>query len=98
MGELKPCPFCGGEAVVLGYEPMRRAYEVCCTHCNVRLFGPEQKSRNEMWNRRTTEATLQARVEELEAENQGWRKRYETLLAHAEQDYMPEPKEAEDDD
>ena len=37
MAELKPCPFCGGEAEI-HYQPMYMDMGVCvrCTECNAR--------------------------------------------------------------
>ena len=59
MIELKPCPFCGGEAIIrrtsvsnwLG-EP--RDFTVVCRECDasVRKFYPKEKEAIEAWNRR----------------------------------------------
>lgn len=49
--ELKPCPFCGGEAQVLN---VVHHYMVCCTKCYgmVGLFDKE-RSAIKAWNRRS---------------------------------------------
>lgn len=50
MSELKPCPFCGGEAVVERFFTSRRSAIVACTQCGCTVEGPEV----DVWNRRAT--------------------------------------------
>jgi Lar family restriction alleviation protein len=55
MAELKPCPFCGGEAGVMRYHHIKGAY-CFCTVCKVRM--PNAMTREEAieaWNRRTND-------------------------------------------
>ena len=56
MSELKPCPFCGGEAELCYSE-----VDTFCRKCNV-------IQETEMWNTRPIEDELRARIAELEAE------------------------------
>lgn len=61
--ELKPCPFCGGEAKILirkvntGFFPRGGTYYVHCKNCLI-TTQPRKKLENviEAWNRRTTNA------------------------------------------
>lgn len=56
---LKPCPFCGNEYPLLGYEHMIDVVKICCPHCQIE-FLPEiifgyQKDKEKLikaWNRR----------------------------------------------
>lgn len=50
--ELKPCPFCGGEAKLMGLERFKE-YRVYCHDCGVRTddFYPKHRA-VEAWNRR----------------------------------------------
>ena len=57
MSELKPCPFCGGEAELCYSE-----VDTFCRKCNV-------IQETEMWNTRPIEDELRARIAELEAES-----------------------------
>ena len=58
--ELKPCPFCGGEATLVAYG-VNREYEVVqCLECGARtrLFNPEifrGGNAIEAWNRRVND-------------------------------------------
>ena len=55
--ELRPCPFCGGEAELCYSE-----VDTFCRKCNV-------IQETEMWNTRPIEDELRARIAELEAES-----------------------------
>ena len=56
--ELRPCPFCGGEAELCYSE-----VDTFCRKCNV-------IQETEMWNTRPIEDELRARIAELEEENE----------------------------
>ena len=55
MGELKPCPFCGGEAEVQNdWSDIGKYYWVACTECsaNTKDYEYNQDEAIETWNRR----------------------------------------------
>lgn len=63
MIELKPCPFCGGEAKIhkSGFEywtSMPHNFTVYCVACgaSVRRFYENEQKSIEAWNRRATDA------------------------------------------
>lgn len=50
--ELKPCPFCGGEAYMT-HLPLSGAYEARCIKCDIGTWPClDRKSAVEKWNRR----------------------------------------------
>jgi len=56
MSELKPCPFCGGEAYMITHRfyQLSNTYGVECLDCHAQtyqLYATEQKAQ-EAWNRR----------------------------------------------
>lgn len=59
MSELKPCPFCGGEATVFIKDWDNRAdeYKIVCMKCGVQQeeFRHEKAKAIEAWNRRVTD-------------------------------------------
>lgn len=57
MTELKPCPFCGGEAYI-GFESRFPALDngVFCTECPAKMvFGENMDEVIKTWNRRVNE-------------------------------------------
>ena len=51
MAELKPCPFCGGQA--RRYEGNHDGFGVCCTKCSAKVYGCFSKAgATKAWNRR----------------------------------------------
>ena len=68
MSELKPCPFCGSSNTTLDYYeiscPQELGTIVVCNDC-----GASAKSIDD-WNTRPIEDALNARIAELEAENE----------------------------
>jgi Lar family restriction alleviation protein len=69
--ELKACPFCGGNAVLVT-KFSHLAYFVECERetCTALLQADTEAEVIEMWNRRQTEDDLRARIIELEADVQ----------------------------
>ena len=62
MAELKPCPFCGGEAVIrvnMGNKYIcpihvhKQRHIVKCTKCNASMEYRDKKSAIKAWNTRT---------------------------------------------
>lgn len=51
-GELKPCPFCGGEAVIAQSDA--GCWSVVCKRCNTGIFRP--RCNPDEWNAYATEA------------------------------------------
>lgn len=50
--ELKPCPFCGGEA--RKYKGALDLYGIVCKKCGAKIYGRANKaSATRAWNRRT---------------------------------------------
>ena len=50
--ELKPCPFCGGEAEIF-YSDVHMAFFVHCKHCIASIHPfPDKEVAIEAWNRR----------------------------------------------
>ena len=65
--ELKPCPFCGGEAKCIEFYGL---YHVIC--CNCHIAGKDCSTRESAvsaWNTRLIENELSEKIEKLEAEN-----------------------------
>lgn len=60
--ELKPCPFCGGKAVMLGEED--GMYQVVCPNCDgtIDYFYDEKELAAEKWNARTIEDDLNEQI------------------------------------
>ena len=52
MAELKPCPFCGGEAIVYRHES-RRSYVASCKTCQIFMYWGSKKLAIEHWNKRS---------------------------------------------
>jgi Lar family restriction alleviation protein len=50
--ELKPCPFCGGEAEIERYGDHSRSTIYACTNCGCRLETGEEGDFGTDWNRR----------------------------------------------
>jgi Lar family restriction alleviation protein len=51
--ELKPCPFCGGEAEIERYGTPRYSTIYSCTECGCRLETGETFNHGDTWNTRT---------------------------------------------
>ena len=59
MAELKPCPFCGGEADIRLDSELQIYFVIVCTKCptNVgRMWYSKKKDAIEAWNRRAGDA------------------------------------------
>ena len=55
MIDLKPCPFCGGEAEKFSwqYDSYRHTFKIFCKNCGVATENlPTEKEAIEIWNRR----------------------------------------------
>ncbi len=65
--ELKPCPFCQGQAVMERVGSAKASCIVACENCGCRLETGEVWNSGGAWNRRPAEDALTSRVEELEA-------------------------------
>jgi Lar family restriction alleviation protein len=56
MGKLKPCPFCGGEAVIWKSQPLEIGKIIECQDCDVRVAVPWavlNTQAAQAWNRRS---------------------------------------------
>ena len=89
--ELKPCPFCGGEAELSGDDG---ASWVVCVNCNARgeWYNPEWKAARQ-WNARHTAPEVKALVEVCEGARarSGWVQRmYERLYVDDLDDNLQE--------
>ena len=59
MIDLKPCPFCGGEAIIV-YSAKRKDFygrdiegtAIACDNCNATIFFRSRRLAIEAWNRR----------------------------------------------
>ncbi len=65
MAELKPCPFCGGEAEgpyhydpYDGYQGDCGSYTVECSHCRMLINQRTKQEAIEVWNRRAESEEL----------------------------------------
>ena len=51
--ELKPCPFCGGEAYLTPQNgDPEDSHEVCCSNCGGYVWGDSKERALSNWNRR----------------------------------------------
>lgn len=58
--ELKPCPFCGGKAIMVAYDPYNGYQGTCITFraackCGAMIEKRTEKEAVESWNRRAGE-------------------------------------------
>lgn len=61
--ELKPCPFCGGEALIF-FDPDKDAATIRCDGCSVETQHDKTRLMIETWNRRATRPVSDEAVEE----------------------------------
>ena len=60
MSELKPCPFCGGEAEEYNNSDFHDCYRVYCMGCGAETQAEEEWQRVKKWNKREGESKLAA--------------------------------------
>ena len=53
MSELKPCPFCGGEAEIERMGSSRQSMIVCCSMCGAKVECGSTVVEQANWNTRT---------------------------------------------
>ena len=91
--KLKPCPFCGSEAVMLGEDD--GMYQVICPECNGTIddFYNEKEVAAEKWNSRPIEDDLNEQIGRfkkyaaaLEKEVKNLRAALETILDASQKD------------
>jgi len=96
MNELKPCPFCGGEA----YEKYRDVVNCKNDNCFIQYTDFDIEG----WNTRAIDPRLRGAVEEMQKDDktehlinsEGWRNGWHYGMVHAEEilrKYFPELKE-----
>lgn len=76
---LKPCPFCGAEAEIIGEDE----YQVICMECDGsidRFFDTEEEAAKD-WNCRSSENELTGKIGKLEAENKRLREALERIVS-----------------
>ena len=69
MSELKPCPFCGGEAEEYNNSDFHDCYRVYCMDCGAETQAEEEWNRAKKWNKREGEIQLAKQQEEIERLN-----------------------------
>ena len=67
MSELKPCPFCGGEAAFERLGCRKASTVVACGDCGAALENGETFKHGRAWNTRAPDPR-DARIAELEVE------------------------------
>ena len=77
--KLKPCPFCGSEAVILGEDD--GMYQVVCPNCaaNIDNYDYEKEVAAEKWNKRKIEDARATEIKRL-------REALEVILDEAQKD------------
>ena len=82
--ELKPCPFCGGEAKCIEFYGL---YHVIC--CNCHIAGKDCSTRESAvsaWNTRPIEDELVEKIGKLKAKKKRLREALEVILDEAQKD------------
>lgn len=85
MNELKPCPFCGGEARIRDFTmvDLEPEIDVFCINCGAQTFVYETKDDAiEAWNRRVEDSDierLRKKVSALEKSNRNWRRKAQKI-------------------
>ena len=83
MSELKPCPFCGGNAYECDYTHPNGGdwYFVKCDVCDAKSDEYHtQEVANNKWNTRPIEDALRAEVEQLKADNSRMREVLDEII------------------
>lgn len=83
--ELKPCPFCGADAVVEHGDASYWVSPCCPGSCTVELETSWFDTREEAiaaWNTRPVEDALRTRIAELETENERLRAALTPIAEH----------------
>lgn len=67
--KLKPCPFCGGEAIIVNEAIRENVYggtikgtAIGCRNCECNMFYRNRELAIESWNKRVTERTATMQV------------------------------------
>lgn len=67
MNELKPCPFCGGEATLNETTILGLSYNISCANCNGTNYNSTQKEAIKAWNTRADVSIGMSREEAKDA-------------------------------
>lgn len=80
MNELKPCPFCGGEATFLPQshrmESMQFKDTIACVNCDLLMQANGKYKLFEMWNRRAMNRCKTCKYMTDNAKDANYRKGY----------------------
>lgn len=90
MSKLKPCPFCGGKALI-GQTFDAEWYAVCAKDhcCKIESYWRTEADAISAWNTRASDATIKAQAAEI-ARLRGAFLEVKRLLSYANQDAVNE--------